>query len=68
MRHIASQERYSALVDAKLRATIVTRDGAICNNRYEGSPKAGKLSRSLSATPRLPVKAYDKARRRGMPL
>lgn len=37
----ASQERYSALVDAKLRATLVTRDNTIFNNRYEGSPKAG---------------------------
>ena len=25
----ANQERYSALVDAKLRATLVTRDGAV---------------------------------------
>ena len=39
----ASQERYSALVDAKLRATLVTRDNTIFNNRYEGSPKAGKV-------------------------
>lgn len=35
----ANQERYSALVDAKLRATLVTRDGAIFNTRYEGSPQ-----------------------------
>ena len=31
----ASQERYSALVDAKLRATLVTRDNTIFNNRSE---------------------------------
>ncbi len=42
MPHIA-RERYSELVDAKLRATIVKRVGIICNNRYEGSPKAGAV-------------------------
>lgn len=35
------QERYAALVDAKLRHTLVKKDGVIFNNRYEGSPKAG---------------------------
>jgi len=35
------QERYSRLVDAKLRATLVKKDGVIFNNRYEGNPKAG---------------------------
>ena len=42
MPHIA-RERYSELVDAKLRATLVKRVGIICNNRYEGSPKAGAV-------------------------
>jgi hypothetical protein len=42
MPHIA-RERYSELVDAKLRATIVKRVGVICNNRYEGTPKAGAV-------------------------
>lgn len=37
------QERYSALVDAKLRATLVIKDGVICNTRYEGNPKAGAV-------------------------
>lgn len=37
------QERYSALVDAKLRATLVKKDGVIFNNRYEGDPKAGSV-------------------------
>lgn len=37
------QERYSSLVDVKLRATIVKKDGVIFNNRYEGDPKAGKV-------------------------
>ena len=56
----ASQERYSALVDAKLRATLVTRDNAIFNNRYEGSPKAGKVKIPVRDT-EVAVKAYDKA-------
>lgn len=37
------QERYSHLVDAKLRATLVKKDGVIFNNRYEGDPKAGAV-------------------------
>ena len=37
------QERYSELIDLKLRATLVKKDGVIFNNRYEGSPKAGKV-------------------------
>ena len=37
------QERYSNLVDLKLRATLVTRDNVIFNTRYEGSPKAGAV-------------------------
>ena len=42
MAHV-SQERYSSLVDVKLRNTLVTRDNIIFNNRYEGDPKAGKV-------------------------
>ena len=37
------QDRYSPLVDAKLRNTLVTKDNLIFNNRYEGNPKAGKV-------------------------
>lgn len=37
------QERYSALVDAKLRKTLVTKDEVIFNNRYEGSPVSGSV-------------------------
>ncbi len=37
------QERYAQLVDAKLRATLVKKDGVIFNNRYEGNPKAGTV-------------------------
>ena len=39
----ALQERYSKLVDEKLRATLVTKDNLIFNNRYEGDPKAGMV-------------------------
>lgn len=35
------QERYSNLVDKKLRDELVTKDGVIFNNKYEGNPKAG---------------------------
>ncbi|MEG1323080.1 MAG: hypothetical protein RSD01_08120, partial [Ruthenibacterium sp.] len=38
-----SQIRYSDMVDAKLRATLVKKDGVIFNNRYEGNPKAGSV-------------------------
>lgn len=37
------QERYSQLIDLKLRAVLVKKDGVIFNNRYEGDPKAGKV-------------------------
>lgn len=36
-----AQERYSGLVDAKLRATLIKKDGVIFNTRYEGNPTAG---------------------------
>lgn len=42
MAHVA-QDRFSKLVDVKLRASLVKKDGVIFNNRYEGSPKAGKV-------------------------
>ena len=38
-----AQVRYSNLVDLKLRKTLVKKVGVICNNRYEGSPKAGSV-------------------------
>lgn len=40
---VEKQERYSALVDAKLRYTIVQKDGVVWNNKYEGNPKAGAV-------------------------
>ena len=38
------QERYSALVDKKLRATLVTKENVIFNTRYEGNPTAGAVN------------------------
>lgn len=59
MAHTA-QERYSQLVDAKLRATLVTKDNLIFNNRYEGDPKAGKVKIPVRDT-EVTVGDYDKA-------
>ena len=53
------QERYSRLVDAKLRATLVKKDGVIFNNRYEGDPKAGVVKIPVRDT-EVAVAAYDK--------
>ena len=55
-----NQERWSKLVDAKLRNQLVTRDNAIFNNRYEGDPKSGKVKIPVRDT-EVEVKAYDKA-------
>ena len=35
--------KYSALVDAKLNAEIVQKDGIVWNTKYEGDPKAGAV-------------------------
>ena len=56
----ALQERWSALVDAKLRQTLVTRDNHIFNTNYEGNPKAGKVKIPVRDT-EVTVKDYDKA-------
>lgn len=37
------QHRYSPLVDAKLRAVLVKKDGVIFNTRYQGDPTAGTV-------------------------
>lgn len=58
MAHIA-QERYSTLVDEKLRNTLVTKDNLIFNTRYEGNPKAGKVKVPVRDT-EVEVKKYDK--------
>jgi hypothetical protein len=55
-----SQERYSALVDSKLRKTLVTKDNIIFNNRYEGTPTAGAVKIPVRDT-EVAVKNYDKA-------
>ena len=53
------QERYSQLVDAKLRALLVKKDGVIFNNRFEGSPKAGAVKVPVRNT-EVTVNDYDK--------
>ena len=54
------QERYSSLVDEKLRASLVTKDNYIFNNRYEGNPKAGKVKIPVRDT-EVAVGDYNKA-------
>ena len=56
----ANQDRYGKMVDAKLRANLVTRDNYIFNNNYEGDPKAGKVKIPVRDT-EVEVKNYDKA-------
>lgn len=58
MAHL-SQERYSRLIDEKLRNSLVTRDHYIFNNRYEGDPKAGKVKIPVRDI-EVEVKVYDK--------
>lgn len=53
------QERYSSIVDEKLRNTLVTKDSIIFNNRYEGDPKAGKVKIPVRDT-EVEVKTYNK--------
>lgn len=54
------QERYSQLVDLKLRTLLVKRDGVIFNNRYEGNPKAGVVKVPVRDT-EVVVGDYNKA-------
>ena len=56
----ANQERWSRLVDEKLRNTLVTRDNLVFNSRYEGNPKAGKVKIPVRDT-EVEVKTYNKA-------
>lgn len=53
------QERYSSMVLAKLRQTLVTKDNVIFNNSYEGDPKAGKVK--IPVRGEVNVKDYDKS-------
>lgn len=41
------QERYSDLVLAKLRDSLVLKDGVVFNNDYEGKPSAGSAFRAM---------------------
>ena len=59
MAHL-NQERWAALVDAKLRNQLVTVDNLIFNNRYEGTPTSGKVKIPVRDT-EVAVKTYDKA-------
>lgn len=54
------QERYSTLIDEKLRATLVTKDNYIFNTRYEGNPKSGKVKIPVRDT-EVEVRDYDKS-------
>lgn len=56
-----NQERWSQLVDAKLRNGLVTQDNLIFNSRYEGDPTSGKVKIPVRDT-EVAVKPYDKAR------
>ncbi|MBQ2823087.1 MAG: hypothetical protein IJF18_00735 [Oscillospiraceae bacterium] len=53
-------ERYSQLVDAKLRSTLVTQDNYIFNTNHEGNAAAGAVKIPVRDT-EVEVKAYDKA-------
>ncbi|MCM1295660.1 MAG: hypothetical protein NC311_08975 [Muribaculaceae bacterium] len=54
-----AQDRYSQLVDLKLRHTLVTKDNLIFNTRYEGDPKAGMVKIPVRDT-EVEVRSYDK--------
>lgn len=55
-----AQQRYSGLVDAKLRVTLVKKDGVVFNTRYEGNPTAGVVKIPVRDT-EVAVRDYDKA-------
>lgn len=57
----ANQERWSQLVDAKLRNQLVTQENLVFNSRYEGDPISGKVKIPVRDT-EVAVKAYDKAK------
>ncbi len=54
------QERYSKLIDAKMRASIVTKENTIFNNKHEGDPKAGTVKIPVREL-EVKVTDYDKA-------
>lgn len=55
-----AQERYSALVNAKIRQELVLKDGVVFNNDYEGKPTAGAVKVPVRDT-EVVVSDYDKA-------
>ena len=55
-----AQERYSALVKAKVRKELVLKDGVVFNNDYEGDPTAGAVKIPARDT-EVAVSDYDKA-------
>ena len=57
---VANQDRYSPLVDAKLRYSLVQKNGVIWNTRFEGSPTAGAVKVPVRDTEAV-VGAYNKA-------
>ena len=57
---VSLQDRYSTLVDAKLRHEIVQKNGYVWNNKYEGNPKAGAVKIPVRDT-EVTVVSYDKA-------
>ena len=54
------QERYSDLCLAKMRDTLVLKDGIVFNNDYEGNPTAGSVKIPVRDT-EVQVSDYDKA-------
>lgn len=51
--------RYAALVDKKLRATLVKKPGVFWNTRYQGSPKAGMVKIPVRDA-EVALNAYDR--------
>lgn len=56
-----SQERYSKMVLAKMRAETVLKDGVVFNNDYEGNPKAGAVKIPVRDE-EVAVSDYDKVK------
>ena len=52
------QERYSKLLDKRLRSLLVFKVGVTCNNRYEGNPKAGAVK--IPVRPEAAINNYSK--------
>ena len=54
------REKYSELVLAKLRASLVLEDGVVFNNDYEGDPVSGSVKIPVRDD-EVAVSDYDKA-------